>query len=338
MGLYTKKINEALGLVEKEKNVFYGVYKGYELTLAVNQQFYVHLNFFADGNVKAQAVRVFHTTSNQTMTNVGVSVYGLAATVNGMTANSALKKLTEKLDATIAYLNVNEAKGVGYCPCCGEECDLLKTIRVNDVYVSLDDKCYNEVAKVAAVEEQHYNAQPNNYLKGFLGALLGAGIGAAAWVALYYMGFLSALTAVLAVFLGIILFLLPVKPYAPIMEAVSTMANLTTPLAMIILGAYLAKCDLIHIFTNKKVYIVSFLRLVGLPLLALLLLTILPIENETIKMVMLIVSSAPTAALLPIFCQMYDHDIVYGTEIVCFTTLASILTLPLLILLSSYIW
>lgn len=202
MGLYTKKIYDALGLVEKEKNVFYGVYKGYELTLAVNQQFYIHLNFFADGNVKAQAVRVFHTTSNQTMTNVGVSVYGLAATVNGMTANSALKKLIEKLDATIAYLNVNEAKGVGYCPYCGEECDLLKTIRVNDVYVSLDDKCYNEVAKVAAVEEQQYNEQPNNFLKGFLGALLGAGIGAAAWVALYYIGFLSALTAVLAVFLG----------------------------------------------------------------------------------------------------------------------------------------
>ena len=117
-------------------------------------------------------------------------------------AKEALKKLTEKLDATIAYLNVNEAKGVGYCPCCGEECDLLKTIRVNDVYVSLDDKCYNEVAKVAAVEEQQYNEQPNNFLKGFLGALLGAGIGAAAWVALYYIGFLSALTAVLAVFLG----------------------------------------------------------------------------------------------------------------------------------------
>ena len=202
MGLYTKKIYETFGLVEKEKNVFYGVYRGYELTLAVNQQFFVHLNFFADGNVKAQAVRVFHTASNQTMTNVGVSVYGLAATVSGMTTNSIMKKITEKLDATIAYLNANEAKGVGYCPCCGEECDLLKTIRVNDVYVSLDDKCYNEVAKVAAVEEQHYNAQPNNYLKGFLGALLGAGIGAAAWVALYYMGFLSALTAVLAVFLG----------------------------------------------------------------------------------------------------------------------------------------
>ena len=202
MGLYTKKIYETFGLVEKEKNVFYGVYKGYELTLAVNQQFFVHLNFFADGNVKAQAVRVFHTASNQTMTSVGVSVYGLAATVNGMTTNSIIKKITEKLDATIAYLNANEAKGVGYCPCCGEECDLLKTIRVNDVYVSLDDKCYNEVAKVAEVEEQHYNAQPNNYLKGFLGAILGAGIGAVAWIVLYYLGFLSALTAVLAVFLG----------------------------------------------------------------------------------------------------------------------------------------
>ena len=143
---------------------------------------------------------------------------------------------------------------------------------------------------------------------------------------------------VLAVFIGVFIFLLPTKPYAPIMEAISTMGNLTTPLAMIILGAYLAKCDLIHIFTNKKVYVVSFFRLIGLPLIAFVFLTIIPINNETIKMVMLIVSGAPTAALLPIFCQMYDHDIVYGTEIVCFTTLASIVTLPLLILLSSMIW
>ena len=143
---------------------------------------------------------------------------------------------------------------------------------------------------------------------------------------------------VLAVFLGVILFLLPTKPYAPIMESISTMANLTTPLAMIILGAYLAKCNLIHIFTNKRVYFVSALRLVFLPLIALVFLTIVPVQDVTIKMVMLIVAGAPTAALLPIFCQMFDHDIVYGTEVVCFTTLASIITLPLLILLSTFIW
>ena len=143
---------------------------------------------------------------------------------------------------------------------------------------------------------------------------------------------------VLAVFLGVILFLLPTKPYAPIMESISTMANLTTPLAMIILGAYLAKCNLIHIFTNKRVYFVSALRLVILPLIALIFLTIVPVQDVTIKMVMLIVAGAPTAALLPIFCQMFDHDIVYGTEVVCFTTLASIITLPLLILLSTFIW
>jgi len=143
---------------------------------------------------------------------------------------------------------------------------------------------------------------------------------------------------VLAVFLGVLLFLLPTKPYAPIMESISTMANLTTPLAMIILGAYLAKCNLIHIFTNKRVYFVSALRLVILPLIALGFLTIVPVQDVTIKMVMLIVAGAPTAALLPIFCQMFDHDIVYGTEVVCFTTLASIITLPLLILLSTFIW
>ena len=202
MGLYTKKINEALGLVEKEKNVFYGEYKGYELTIVIGQQFFVHLNFYSNANVKAQAAKIFLTTTNQTMTNVEVSVYGLSALVNGMTFKSALTKLTEKLDATIAYLNENEAKGVGYCACCGEADEMLKTIRVNDIYVSLDGKCYEEIEKVALEEERVYNEQPNNYLKGFAGAVVGAAIGAIAWFVLYLLGYMSALTAVLAVFLG----------------------------------------------------------------------------------------------------------------------------------------
>ena len=45
MGLYTKKIYEALGLSEKQNNVFYGNYKGYEVTLHVYQTFEVFVNF-----------------------------------------------------------------------------------------------------------------------------------------------------------------------------------------------------------------------------------------------------------------------------------------------------
>ena len=123
-----------------------------------------------------------------------------------MTFASSLKKTVEKLDATIAYLSENGALGVGYCPCCGEALELMKPIRVNDCYVTLSEKCFNELQSVVEVENETFESLPNNYLKGFLGALLGAVVGGIAWYVLYMIGFLSALTAVLAVFLGNMLY------------------------------------------------------------------------------------------------------------------------------------
>ena len=55
MGLYTKKIYEALGLSEKQNNVFYGNYKGYEVTLHVYQTFEVFVNFHSDEGKKLEA-------------------------------------------------------------------------------------------------------------------------------------------------------------------------------------------------------------------------------------------------------------------------------------------
>ena len=202
MGLYTKKINEALGLEEKEKNVFYGYYKGYEMTVVITQQINLYLNFYSDGNVKLGAVNIFQKTANQSMVATQGTVYGLQASVNGMTFASALKKTVEKLDETIAYLNENGALGVGYCPCCGEAGEIMKTVRVNYCYVTLSQNCLGELENAVEEENANFDSLPNNYLKGFLGALLGAAVGGIAWVILYSAGFLSALTAVLAVFLG----------------------------------------------------------------------------------------------------------------------------------------
>ena len=206
MGLYTKKIYEALGLEEKEKNVFYGHYHGYELTVVITQQINLFLNFYCDGNVKLNAINIFQKTTNQSMVVTGGSVYGLCASVNGMTFASSLKKTVEKLDATIAYLSENGALGVGCCPCCGETLELMKPVRVNDCYVTLSEKCFNELQSAVEVENETFESLPNNYLKGFLGALLGAVVGGIAWYILYMIGFLSALTAVLAVFLGNMLY------------------------------------------------------------------------------------------------------------------------------------
>ena len=202
MGLYTKKIYEALGLSEKQNNVFYGNYKGYEVTLHVYQTFEVFVNFHSDEGKKLEAAQVFQKAGSTKMTQTGVSLFGIHAVVNGLTFKKAMEKLTEKLDALVEFLKENNIPGVGSCMSCGATEVELTTVRLNDIYVTLDNECMEKLNAIVEASDKEFNDQPNNYVKGVIGALLGAFIGSVAWVVLYMIGFVSALIAVLAVFLG----------------------------------------------------------------------------------------------------------------------------------------
>lgn len=202
MGIYSKKIIESLGIEEKIKNVFSGKYKGYEITLIVGQQFTVYLNFYGSIDLKAEAVKIFQNAVNKQFTFTCVDTYGIKANVNGMTFKTALNKLVGKLDATIEYLKKEQAPGVGHCPVCGELLETAHSIRVNEVYVNLDEKCYTKLQGAVEVEQREFDSKPNNYVNGIFGAFLGAVIAAILWVIIYFLGYMSALTAVLAVFLG----------------------------------------------------------------------------------------------------------------------------------------
>lgn len=138
--------------------------------------------------------------------------------------------------------------------------------------------------------------------------------------------------------IGIVIFLLPIKPFIPIMESISTLGNMTTPLAMIILGAYMAKTNFIQLFTNKQAYITSFYRLIVLPLIIVFAFQFLPETLHEVRTVLLIASSAPVAVLVPIFASMFQKDVIYGSHIVCLSTLLCLFTMPLIIMLSEIIW
>lgn len=143
---------------------------------------------------------------------------------------------------------------------------------------------------------------------------------------------------VISVILGVVIFIMPVKPALPIMEAVSSIGGLNTPLAMIVLGSHLAKSDITKIFGDKRVYSISFNRLILLPLIALGILYFVPNTYHEIKMVILIGTSAPTGATLPIFAQLFGRDTEYSARIVSVSTILSGITIPIIILLAQMIW
>ncbi|MGM9969951.1 MAG: hypothetical protein ACI35S_06100 [Anaeroplasma sp.] len=204
---YLKTIANALNLEEKGSRTLYGYVDGYELTVTGSQTISFYLNFVAESNIASKAKETFINTANKNFAKIIVDKYGISGTLNGMTGGSAAKNFIQKINAVVELLKNSDAKGKGYCPCCGKELDEeTKTIKLNERYITLDNECYTELADIVRKDEEDFTDAPNNYLKGTIGALLGVLIGCIAWLILYFIGFLSGLTAILAIFLADLLY------------------------------------------------------------------------------------------------------------------------------------
>lgn len=137
--------------------------------------------------------------------------------------------------------------------------------------------------------------------------------------------------------IGLLLFVLPVSLPSALSGVIGTVASMNGPLAMIVLGTYLAQCNLRTLFTDKMVYRCVLIRLIVIPLLTILLLMPFPEKYETLKLTVLIAAAAPIGANVAIFAQLYHADYTQAVKEVCVTTIFSIVTLPLIIGLANFI-
>ncbi|MCD8053927.1 MAG: AEC family transporter [Lachnospiraceae bacterium] len=141
----------------------------------------------------------------------------------------------------------------------------------------------------------------------------------------------------LAFVLGVILFVLPVEVPAIVTNCVGYVANMNTPLAMIILGVYLAQSRLADIFTEKSLYVSSAVRLLLIPALTLGLLTLLPLSYE-IRMAVFLASAAPAGANVAVFAKLCGLDSGHAAALVCNSTILSIVALPVMAMIASAVW
>lgn len=132
--------------------------------------------------------------------------------------------------------------------------------------------------------------------------------------------------------IGLLCFLTPFQMPSIPAEAIGLIADLNTPLAMLVLGCFLAQSDLKSCFLDKKLYFISFTRLVLMPLVLFPILLLAPVDL-TAKICLMIGFSAPSAVLAAMFAQMHHTDYLYATKIVAQSTLLSAITMPLVIAL-----
>ena len=146
----------------------------------------------------------------------------------------------------------------------------------------------------------------------------------------------------IAAVLGLVFFSTSSHVYIPeiLRDAVTMLKNLVAPLSMLVIGMRLAELDLASLketLTDRYAYLCLSLRHLLLPLAVVfplkLIALILPI-SDTVIAAIAILSSTPAATATVMFPERYDGNARYGSKIVAISTLLSILTMPLVILIS----
>lgn len=142
----------------------------------------------------------------------------------------------------------------------------------------------------------------------------------------------------ISIVVGVILFFTRIRLPLIINDTIGSVGNMIGPASMIVTGMLFAGMDLKKIFANRRLYFVSLLRMVVVPLIALLLIKLshlVGISQDAPK-IMLIVFLAvitPSASTVTQMCQVYGNDSKYASAINVITTLSAIVTMPVMVFL-----
>lgn len=138
--------------------------------------------------------------------------------------------------------------------------------------------------------------------------------------------------ALIAVAIGLVLFLFSLKLPVPIYRSLEITGGMTTPLAMMVIGSMLADIHLQELFSGFVVYYISLVRLVIIPLLAAFSLKAVGVRPELVQ-ICTASAAMPAAALTAVFAEKYNNNTKLTSRIIFISTALSIVTLPLVLMI-----
>lgn len=136
---------------------------------------------------------------------------------------------------------------------------------------------------------------------------------------------------IIAIILGFIVLLSPLSMPGVIMDPIRMMSEANSPMAMLVLGSYLADSKIRKIFSDMSNYRISFYRLILLPLVLVVVLRLLPGSLRDVIDPIFIVAMAPCPTMLPMLAMLYKKDTVAAAEVVSVSTILCLATMPLLL-------
>ncbi|AYD39961.1 AEC family transporter [Clostridium fermenticellae] len=130
--------------------------------------------------------------------------------------------------------------------------------------------------------------------------------------------------------IGLIIMIFSIKIHPILLSTMKMIGGLTTPVSMLIVGSLLSRSNLVKIIKDKSMYYGSFIKLIIVPF-ALYIVSLLFKENSIVLKTFILMQAMPAAAFTTIFAENFNKNKEYSAFIVSFSSLLSIITIPIII-------
>lgn len=135
--------------------------------------------------------------------------------------------------------------------------------------------------------------------------------------------------SMIAVFIGLALFVTGTELPVFINHPLELLGDVTTPISMIVIGSMLAGSSAMECFKRFDMYMLAVLRLIAIPMLVFLVLR--PFSFDSVVMAIpVVIAAMPSAANTAIMANEYGADVALASQAVFFTTLFSVVSIPLI--------
>lgn len=135
---------------------------------------------------------------------------------------------------------------------------------------------------------------------------------------------------ILCCFIAVIIFVFELPVPGVVMETLDAIGGLTSPLAMMLVGASLAMMDIREMFGDVRVYIYTVIRQLVLPVASWPLIRHF-VDNDVVAAITLILVAMPVANTAVLFATEYKRDEKTAAKTIFLTTLAALITIPVVI-------
>ena len=136
--------------------------------------------------------------------------------------------------------------------------------------------------------------------------------------------------AILGVLAAMLLYFTGLRLPAQVNTVLEYLGSLNTPLAMIVLGTWVAGADWKRALHDWTLFLTAGVRLLLVPLVMTGILLLLPVD-DTVRVAALLPAAAPAACNTAMLSALFGKDHFYASQLVAVSTILSIATMPFIV-------